>query len=181
MSELVAAGLVGHVGLSNVAGEELRRSLAVHPIAAVQVEWSMWSPVDPDLLAVARNHGVGLVAWSPLGGGFLTGSVTALGHGDFRRHAPRFSPENLEANNDRYAPVRRIAGELAVTPGQLALAWLLHQDPAVVPIPGSRTPTHIDENVAAASIDLYPETLDRINEALRDFKPEGDTLLGQMR
>jgi aryl-alcohol dehydrogenase-like predicted oxidoreductase len=179
VSELVTDGLVGHIGLSNVTAGHLRRALAVHPISAVQVEWSMWSPIDADLLAVARDHGVGVVAWSPLGGGFLTGSVTALGHDDFRRHAPRFAGENLAANNDRYAPVQRIAGELGVRPGQLALAWLLHQDPAVVPIPGSRTPAHIDENLAAAGIDLSPETLRRIDEALQGFNPEGDTLLGQ--
>jgi aryl-alcohol dehydrogenase-like predicted oxidoreductase len=137
----------------------------------------MWSPADAELLSVARAGGVGLVAWSPLGGGFLTGTVTAVGGDDFRRHVPRFSAQNLKANNDRYAPVRRIADELAITPGQLALAWLLHQDPAVVPIPGSRTPAHIDENLAAAGIDLHPDTLARIDEAVRQFTPEGKTLL----
>ncbi|MBG0822591.1 aldo/keto reductase [Planomonospora sp. ID91781] len=177
MGELVRDGLVRHLGLSNVTAEQLRRAHAVHPIAAVQSEWSMWRPIDAGLLAAARELGVGIVAWSPLGNGFLTGSVRALGEDDFRRHAPRFSAENLAANNDRYAPVRDLAVDLGVTPAQLALAWLLHQDEHVVAIPGSRTPAHIEENVAAAGFTLHADTLSRIDEALAGFEVTGGTLL----
>ncbi|MEV4085376.1 aldo/keto reductase, partial [Nonomuraea fuscirosea] len=133
--------------------------------------------VDADLLATARELGVGIVAWSPLGNGFLTGTVQALGEGDFRHNAPRFSAENLAGNNDRYAPIRSLATHLGLTPAQLALAWLLHQDEHVVTIPGSRTPAHIEENLAAADLTLHPDTLARIDEALRGFEVSGGTLL----
>jgi aryl-alcohol dehydrogenase-like predicted oxidoreductase len=177
VADLVQAGLVRHLGLSNVTAAQLREAHAVHPVAAVQTEWSMWRPADPDLLDAARELGIGVVAWSPLGGGFLTGQVTSLGEGDFRHNAPRFTPANLAVNNDRYAPVRTIALELGLQPGQLALAWLLAQDPHVVPIPGSRTPAHIQENLDAARITLHPETLDRIDQALAGLQPQGGTLL----
>jgi aryl-alcohol dehydrogenase-like predicted oxidoreductase len=137
----------------------------------------MWRPADPDLLATTRELGIGVVAWSPLGGGFLTGTVTDLGEGDFRHNAPRFAGEALARNNDRYAPVRALAGELGLTPGQLALAWLLAQDPHVVPIPGSRTPAHVVENTGAARIVLDEQTLRRVDDALAAFEPEGGTLL----
>ncbi|MEU0569679.1 aldo/keto reductase [Nonomuraea sp. NPDC005983] len=177
MAELVRDGLIRHVGLSNVTAAQLRAAHAVHPVTAVQNEWSMWRPVDPDLLAAARELGVGIVAWSPLGNGFLTGTVQELGEGDFRHHAPRFSAENLAGNNDRYAPIRDLATRLGVTPAQLALAWLLHQDEHVVAIPGSRTPAHIEENVAAAGLTLHPDTLARVDEALGRFEVAGGTLL----
>ncbi|MEV4077052.1 aldo/keto reductase [Nonomuraea fuscirosea] len=177
MAELVRDGLVRHLGLSNVSAAQLRAAHAVHPVAAVQNEWSMWRPVDADLLATARELGVGIVAWSPLGNGFLTGTVQALGEGDFRHNAPRFSAENLAGNNDRYAPIRSLATHLGLTPAQLALAWLLHQDEHVVTIPGSRTPAHIEENLAAADLTLHPDTLARIDEALRGFEVSGGTLL----
>ncbi|HZG06415.1 MAG TPA: aldo/keto reductase [Streptomyces sp.] len=173
VAELVGAGLVGHLGLSNVTADQLRRAHAVHPVAAVQTQWSMWQPIDPELHAAARELGVGIVAWSPLGGGFLTGTVQRLDEDDFRRNVPRFDAANLQANNDRYAPLRGIAADLGLTPGQLALAWLLHQDEHVVPIPGSRTPAHIAENLQAARVELHPDTLDRVDEALRAFVPEG--------
>ncbi|WP_406315496.1 aldo/keto reductase [Streptosporangium sp. NBC_01639] len=177
MAELVQAGLVRQLGLSNVTAEQLRRAHAVHPVAAVQNEWSMWRPVDADLLATARELGVGIVAWSPLGNGFLTGTVRNLGEGDFRHNAPRFSAENLARNNDRYAPIRDLATHLGITPAQLALAWLLHQDEHVVAIPGSRTPAHIEENLAAADLTLHPDTLARVERALGTFEAEGGTLL----
>lgn len=171
VAELVDAGLVRHLGLSNVTADELRRAHAVHPVAAVQTQWAMWHAPDAELLAAARELDVGVVAWSPLGNGFLAGGVERIGEGDFRANVPRFA--HLEANNDRYAPVRRIAAELGITPAQLALAWLLHQDAHVVPIPGSRTPAHIAENVAAARIELHPETLAAVDAALAAFRPEG--------
>ena len=177
VAELVDAGLVRHLGLSNVSAAQVREAHAVHPVAAVQTEWSMWRPADPDLLATTRELGIGVVAWSPLGGGFLTGTVTDLGEGDFLHNAPRFAGEALARNNDRYAPVRALAGELGLTPGQLALAWLLAQDPHVVPIPGSRTPAHVVENTGAARIVLDEQTLRRVDDALAAFEPEGGTLL----
>jgi aryl-alcohol dehydrogenase-like predicted oxidoreductase len=179
VAELISDGLVRHLGLSNVTAEQLRRAHAVHPVAAVQVQWSMWQPIDPELHAAARELGVGLVAWSPLGGGFLTGTVQDVAEGDFRRNLPRFEAANLRTNYDRYAPLRGIAADLGLTPAQLALAWLLHQDEHVVPIPGSRTPAHIAENLAASRVRLHLDTLARIEEALSRFTPEGTgALLG---
>src|SRR5690606_7587064 len=120
---------------------------------------------------------VGIVAWSPLGAGFLTGTVSALGDGDFRHNAPRFAPANLKANNDRYAPVRALAAHLGLTPAQLALAWLLHQDDHVVAIPGSRSPEHIVENTDAAHVVLHQDTIAAIDEALARFEVSGGTML----
>jgi aryl-alcohol dehydrogenase-like predicted oxidoreductase len=177
MAETVAEGLVAHLGLSNVTADHLRRALTVHRVAAVQVEWSLWKPIDPELLALARAHDVGVVAWSPLGGGFLTGSVTRLAEDDFRINFERFAPEYLATNNERYAPLRALASRLKVTPAQLALAWLLHQHDSVVPIPGSRHPDHIAENLAAAEIDLSPAELAEIERARRAFVPAGRALL----
>lgn len=145
-------------------------------MAAVQVEWSLWKPVDPDLLALAGEHGVGIVAWSPLGAGFLTGSID-LAEDDFRTNFDRFASEHLAANTARYAPLRDLAGLLGVTPGQLALAWLLHQSDSVVPIPASRRPAHIDENLAAAAIELSASDLAEIDAARHDFAPTGRSLL----
>ncbi|MGW0806546.1 aldo/keto reductase [Nonomuraea sp. NPDC002799] len=177
MAGLVRDGLIRHVGLSNVTAAQLRAAHAVHPVTAVQNEWSMWRPVDADLLATARELGVGIVAWSPLGTGFLTGTVQSLGAGDFRHNAPRFSAGNLAANNDRYAPIRALATHLSISPAQLALSWLLHQDEHVVTIPGSRTPAHIEENLLAAGLTLHPDTLARIDAALTTFEVTGGTLL----
>jgi aryl-alcohol dehydrogenase-like predicted oxidoreductase len=177
VAELIKNGDVRHLGLSNVTAEQLARAHAVHPVAAVQVQWSMWSPVDHELLANTRELGVGVVAWSPLGSGFLTGTVQQVTDDDFRRHIPGFRDENLKANNDRFAPVRAIAAELDLTPSQLALAWLLHQYEHVVPIPGSRAPAHIAENLAAARVELAPDTLTRIDQALSAFVPEGTSTL----
>lgn len=177
MAELVAEGKVRHLGLSNVTGEQLRRAHAVHPVAAVQTQWSMWTPVDPDLHAAARELGVGLVAWGPLGTGFLTGSVTDVAESDFRRNIGAFDAANLKTNHDRFAPLRAVAADVGLTPGQLALAWLLHQDDHVVPIPGSRTPAHIEENVAAARVELHQDTLARIDEILAGLAPEGGARL----
>jgi aryl-alcohol dehydrogenase-like predicted oxidoreductase len=177
VAELIADGLIGHLGLSDVTADQLRRASRVHPVAAVQVEWSMWKPMPADLRLVADELGVGIVAWSPLGGGFLTGTVTQLGDGDFRTNAPRFQGDNLAADNDRYAPIRDLAGRLGVSPGQLALAWLLHQHPAVVPIPGSRTPAHIDENLAAAQVELGEPVLEEITSLLAGTEAVGGALL----
>ena len=177
VGELIGAGLVRHAGVSNLTADELRRAHAAHPLTAVQYEWSLWKPIDADLLAAAAELGIGVVAWSPLGAGFLTGTVDRLGADDFRANAPRFDSANLAANNDRYAPIRALAADLGLTPGQLALAWLLHQHEHVVPIPGSRNPAHIDENLAAARVGLHPDTLARLDQAAAAFVPAGGTLL----
>ena len=181
MGQLVADGKVRHLGVSNVTPDELRRAHAVHPIAAVQTEWSMWRPVDPELLEAARELGIGVVPWSPLGAGFLTGTVQNLGEDDFRNNAPRFGSDSLTANNASYAALQSLAADLGITRSQLARAWLLHQDPAVVPIPGRRTPAHISENLAAADITLHPDTLTRIDAVLARVKPVGATLLQDAR
>ncbi|QIP85353.1 aldo/keto reductase [Streptomyces sp. Tu 2975] len=177
VAELIQDGLVLHLGLSNVTAAQLRAAHAVHPVAAVQTEWSMWRPIDHELLAAARELGVGVVPWSPLGSGFLSGAVSEVKEGDFRQNAPRFAAANLKANNDRFAPVRGIAAELSITPAQLALAWLLHQDEHAVPIPGSRTPAHIEENLAAGRVKLPAEVLERLSAILSSTEVEGGTLL----
>jgi aryl-alcohol dehydrogenase-like predicted oxidoreductase len=165
MAELVTAGKVRHLGLANATAEQVLAAHAVHPLAAVQAEYSLWTR-DPEreLLAVLRELGIGFVPWSPLGSGFLAGSADTIGREgeDFRTNAPRFKPDNLARNRDRYAPLRGLAAELAITPAQLALAWLLHQGDDIVPIPGTRTPAHLDENIAAARIELDADTLARI-------------------
>ena len=181
MAELVADGKVRHLGVSNVTPDELRRAHAVHPIAAVQTEWSMWRPIDQELLEVARELGIGVVPWSPLGAGFLTGTVEKVEAGDFRNNAPRFDEASLKANDASYAALQALAADLGITRSQLALAWLLHQDAAVVPIPGSRTPVHIAENLAAADISLHADTLTRIDAVLSRLQPVGATLLRDAR
>lgn len=165
MAELVESGDVRHLGVSNVSAEQLRRAHAVHPIAAVQVEYSLWTrKPEHDLLPAARELGVGIVAWGPLGNGFLARPIAALGDDDFRQNAPRFKRGNLERNLDRFAPLRALAEEVDVTPAQLAIAWLLHQGDDIVPIPGTRDPAHLYSNVAAANVALDRETLAQIDE-----------------
>ena len=172
MGELVAEGKVRHLGLCNATTEQVQAAHRAHPLAAVQVEYSLWTR-DPEreLLAVLAELGIGLTAWGPLGNGFLAGSADSIGAAgdDFRNNAPRFQPDNLAANRDRFAPLRGVAEELELTPAQLALAWLLHQGDHIVPIPGTRTPSHLDENLAAADVTLDAETLARID----DIAPAG--------
>jgi aryl-alcohol dehydrogenase-like predicted oxidoreductase len=178
MAELVNEEKVKQLGVSNVSAEQLRRAHEVHPISAVQVEWSLWTrDAERELVPLARELGVGIVAWGPLGNGFLTGTVRELGEGDFRHNAPRFQRENLRRNADRFAPLRALADELAITPAQLALAWLLHQGEDVVPIPGSRSAAHIDENLEAAEIRLSREVLERIDELVPAGAAAGEPLL----
>jgi aryl-alcohol dehydrogenase-like predicted oxidoreductase len=167
MAELVSEGKVRHLGLSNVTVDQLLAGHQAHPVAAVQSEYSLWTR-DPEreLLPALRELGIGFVPWSPLGAGFFAGSVDRIGAPgeDFRTNHPRFGRENLSANRDRYAPLRGLADELGITPAQLALAWILHQGEDVVPIPGTRTPAHLDENLAAAEVVLDEATLARIDE-----------------
>jgi aryl-alcohol dehydrogenase-like predicted oxidoreductase len=175
MAELVAEGKVRHLGISNVTTEQLLAAHQVHPIVAVQAEYSLWTrEPERELLPALRELNIGFVAWSPLGAGFFAGS-DRVEERDFRTNHPRFNPTNLAANRDRYAPLRGLATELGITPAQLALAWLVHHD--VVPIPGTRTPDHLDENLAAAKIDLDAATLARIDEIARPGAAAGSALL----
>jgi aryl-alcohol dehydrogenase-like predicted oxidoreductase len=134
----------------------------------------MWRAIEPALLARCRETGVGIVAWAPIGRGFLSGALTEVGEDDYRRNVERLAGTNLATNNERFAPMRAIARDLGITPAQLALAWLLHQYDAVVPIPGSRSPERIAENAAAATVELDPDTLTRIDAELATFVPAGD-------
>lgn len=178
MAGAVRAGKVRHLGLSNVTAGLVRRAHKVHPIAAVQYEYSLWRrELERELLPVLRELGIGLVPWSPLGSGFLTGTIKELGKDDFRNTNPKYAGGNLQANADRFAPLLALAQELGITPAQLALAWLLHQGDAVVPIPGSRKPERVAENAAAAAVKLSADTLRRIEQIAPAGAASGGTLL----
>lgn len=178
MAAAVRDGKVRHLGLSNVTAEQVRRAHAVHPIAAVQYEYSLWRrEAETTLLPTLRELGIALVAWSPLGAGFLTGTVSALDQGDFRQNNPRFAGQNLSVNTDRFEPLLRLAEELSLTPAQLALAWLLAQGGDVLPIPGTRKAGRIDENAGAAAVRLGAEALRRIDALARPGLAEGRTLV----
>ncbi|MEC3917659.1 aldo/keto reductase [Nocardia sp. CDC160] len=162
MAELVAAGKVRHLGISEATPQQLREAVAVHPIAAVQFEWSMlWREPERDIVPVARELGVGIVPYSPLGRGLLTATLDAstVATSDFRRNDPRFQGEHLDENLAQVAALRDLAARLGISAGQLALAWLLAQGSDVVPIPGSRRAARILENAAAGAIELGAEDL----------------------
>jgi aryl-alcohol dehydrogenase-like predicted oxidoreductase len=170
MGELVAAGKVRHIGLSEAAPETIRRAHAVHPITAVQTEYSMWTR-DPEaeILPTCRELGIGFVPYSPLGRGFLSGRFSSpdeLDENDFRRSGPRFTGENLRANQALAAKVAEIAAEKAITPAQLALAWVLAQGKDIVPIPGTKRRTYLEQNAGAVDVELTPDDLARIEAEL---------------
>jgi aryl-alcohol dehydrogenase-like predicted oxidoreductase len=173
MAELVAAGKVRHLGLSEVTAEELRAAVAVHPIAAVQSEWSIWSrDVESNVVPTAAELGVGFVPYSPLGRGFLTGTVTSssdLSSTDFRRNMPRFSGGALDANLAVVELVKSVAAEQGATAAQVALAWLRYRAEALgvasAPIPGTRRATRVDENLASVKVNLTAAQLDTLNAA----------------
>lgn len=178
MADGVSAGKVRHLGLCNVTADEVRRAHAVHPLAAVQYEYSLWRrEAETDLLPTLRELGIALVCWSPLGSGFLTGTVESIAEGDFRQNNPRYSAENFAANKDRFAPLRDIADQLGITPAQLALAWLLHQGNDIVPIPGTRRAERVEENAAAASVELSPDILQRLENIAPPGAAAGGTLI----
>jgi aryl-alcohol dehydrogenase-like predicted oxidoreductase len=168
LSELVAAGKVKHIGLSEAGAETIRRAHAVHPITALQSEYSLWTR-DPDetgTLATCRELGIGLVAYSPLGRGFLAGRFSSpdeLEEGDFRKNHPRFQGENLEHNQKLVETVQEIALEKSVTPAQVALAWVLSRGDDVVPIPGTKRRTYLEQNAAASQVELTDEDLQRLD------------------
>jgi aryl-alcohol dehydrogenase-like predicted oxidoreductase len=179
LAELVEAGKVRHLGISEAAPATIRRAHAVHPLAAVQTEYSLWTrdPEDDGVLATVRELGIGFVAYSPLGRGFLSGeirSIDDLAEDDFRRHNPRFQGENFVKNLQLVDRVREIAEEKGVTPSQLALAWVLHQGSDVVPIPGTKRVRYLEENAAAVDIDLSPEELRGLDEAAPSGSTAGD-------
>jgi len=170
MGELVKQGKVRHIGLSEAGPDTIRRAHAVHPITALQTEYSMWSR-DPEteILPTCRELGIGFVAYSPLGRGFLSGRFTSpdqLEDGDFRRQGPRFTGENLDANLKLAAKIAEIAEEKGVTPAQLAIAWVLAQGEDIVPIPGTKRRTYLEQNAGAADVELAPADLERIEAEL---------------
>ena len=168
MAELVTAGKVRHLGLSEANADTLRRASGEHPIAALQSEWSLWTrDIEAEVLPTARELGIAVVPFSPLGRGFLTGQITSpddFEEGDFRRGNPRFAGENFRQNLDLVAEVGALAAAKGVTPGQLALAWLLAQGDDVVPIPGTKRRTYLEENVGAGAVELSEDDLTRLEQ-----------------
>ncbi|MFQ5899905.1 MAG: aldo/keto reductase [Candidatus Methylomirabilia bacterium] len=168
MADLVRAGKVRYLGLSEAGPQTLRRAHAVHPIAALQSEYSLWTR-DPEkeILATCRELGIGFVAYSPLGRGFLTGQLTRfddLAEDDYRRHSPRFQGDNFQKNSGLVRRIEQIAEEKGCRPAQLALAWVLAQGKDIVPIPGTKRRNYLEENIAALEVELTREDLQQIDE-----------------
>ncbi|WP_431951092.1 aldo/keto reductase [Nocardia lijiangensis] len=170
LAELVAAGKIRHIGLSEVNADTLRRAHAVHPIAALQSEYSLWERgLEAEILPTARELGIALVPYSPVGRGFLSGAIkdtAALAADDYRRYDPRFQGDNLRHNLHLADQVRTFATEAGLTPTQLALAWLLHQGDDIVPIPGTKRISYLEENTAAADVRLAADHLAALAAAL---------------
>ena len=170
VGELVTAGKVRFFGLSEAGVANIRRAHAVHPVSALQSEYSLWERnLEADIIPVLHELGIGLVPFAPLGRGFLTGEVKRAEEypeGDFRRGDPRYQGENFDANMRAAEKVREVARSLGVTPGQVAIAWLLHKGPDIVPIPGTKRVKYLEENVAASSIALDATQMRALDEAL---------------
>jgi aryl-alcohol dehydrogenase-like predicted oxidoreductase len=178
MAQLVREGKVRYIGLSEAGAQTLRRAMKVHPITALQSEYSLWTR-DPEdeVLPTCRELGIGFVAYSPLGRGFLTGQFQRFEDfpaDDYRRNSPRFQGENFQKNLDLVTRVQEIAKEKACTPAQLALAWVLAQGEDIVPIPGTKRRTYLEENIGALNVDLTPEDLRRIDEVFPKGAAAGD-------
>jgi aryl-alcohol dehydrogenase-like predicted oxidoreductase len=178
MKELVEAGKVRHLGLSEASPSTIRRAHAVHPITALQTEYSVWTrdPED-DVLPTVRELGIGFVAYSPLGRGFLTGEIKSpddFADDDFRKRAPRFQGENFQRNLDLVQQIRDIAIAKNCTPGQLAIAWLLAQGDDIVPIPGTKRLRYLEENLGAVDVHLSDDDLARIDAVAPKGAPAGD-------
>jgi aryl-alcohol dehydrogenase-like predicted oxidoreductase len=178
MAELVQAGKVRYLGISEAAPATIRRAHAVHPVSALQTEYSLFSR-DPEdeLLATVRELGIGFVAYSPLGRGFLSGQLKSpddFGEDDFRRNHPRFQGDNFARNLDLVDRVRRLAADKGVTPSQLAIAWVLAQGPDIVPIPGTKRRRYLEENAGALDVRLDPEDLAAIEEVAPRGAVAGD-------
>jgi aryl-alcohol dehydrogenase-like predicted oxidoreductase len=179
MARLVEAGKVRHIGMSEAAPETIRRAQSVHPITALQTEWSLWTrDVEVNgVLDVVRELGIGFVAYSPIGRGFLSGAISSvddLAESDFRRHNPRFVGDNFSANMALVSRLRVLAASMGATPAQLALAWLLHQGPDVVPIAGTKRVRYVEENAAAAELQLAEEHLRELDEMFPPGIAAGD-------
>jgi aryl-alcohol dehydrogenase-like predicted oxidoreductase len=170
MAELLKEGKILHIGLSEASAETIRRGHTVYPITAVQTEYSLWTrDVEAEILPTCRELGIGFVAYSPLGRGFLSGRFSSpddLDSNDFRRHGPRFTGENLDANLKLAAKVAQIAERKGVTPAQLALAWVLAQGEDIVPIPGTKRRKYLEENAPAVDVELTPDDLAQIEAEL---------------
>ena len=178
MSLLVKEGKVRHLGLSEAAPETIRRAAAVHPIAALQTEYSLWSR-DPEdeILPTIRELGIGFVAYSPLGRGFLSGRIKTIDDlepDDYRRKSPRFQGENFERNLQLVKRIEALAAKKHVSPSQLALAWLLARGDDIVPIPGSRSRTHLEENAGAVDVEITPAELETLDEIAPKGSAAGD-------
>ena len=177
MATLVREGKVRHLGLSEAGEQTLRRAHAVHPIAALQSEYSLWERnLEPQIIPVLRELGIGLVPYAPLGRGFLTGAVKRAEdypEGDYRRGDPRYQGENFDANVRAAGAVRDVAAKRGAKPGQVAIAWLLAKGPDVVPIPGSKSRTHLEENAGAADVLLSAQELAALDAALSAEKVSG--------
>jgi len=179
MAELVQAGQVRYLGLSEAAPATIRRAQKVHPISALQTEYSLWSrEPEAEILPTCRELGIGFVPYSPLGRGFLTGKIKSLNHlseGDFRAERyPRFQAENLERNLELVQRVEEMAAQKGIKTGQLALAWALTQGEDIVPIPGTKRRTYLEENLAAAEVTLTQAEIDQVEEALPPGIAMGD-------
>lgn len=178
VGELVAEGKVAHFGLSEAAAVTIRRAHAVHPVTAVQSEYSLWTrDPEPEVLPTCAELGIGFVPFSPLGKGFLTGAVDAsatFAEGEIRSRVPRFEAENLAANQVLIDHVRALAGERGVSSGQIALAWLLAQHPFIVPIPGTRRRERIDENAAATSVALSADDIADLDGLIERYGVAGN-------
>jgi len=178
MAELVQQGKVRYLGLSEAAPATIRRAQAIHPISALQTEYSLWSR-DPEdeILPTLRELGIGFVPYSPLGRGFLTGAIASpddFAPDDFRRRSPRFQGENFAKNLELVEQVKAIATEKGITAGQLALAWLLAQGDYIVPIPGTKRRKYLEENIGAATVTLTAEDINRINAVAPQGIAAGD-------
>jgi aryl-alcohol dehydrogenase-like predicted oxidoreductase len=184
MSDLVRAGKVRFLGLSEAAPETIRRAHAIHPISAIQTEYSLWSR-DPEdeILGAIRELGIGFVAYSPLGRGFLTGQFKTfedLEPDDYRRYSPRFQGDNFNKNLELVSRVTAMANEKGVTPAELALAWVLAQGDDIVPIPGTKRRKYLEENVAASNIELTEDDLERLEEIAPKGVAAGDRYPAEM-
>jgi aryl-alcohol dehydrogenase-like predicted oxidoreductase len=178
LAEIVQAGKARYVGISEAAPATIRRAHAVHPITALQTEYSLWSREPEDeILMTVRELGIGFVAYSPLGRGFLTGAIRTLDDldaDDFRRNNPRFQGENFARNLETVVKVEQIATEKGCTPAQLALAWVMAQATDIVPIPGTKRASYLDQNIAAATVELSDEDLRRLDEVAPRGATQGD-------
>jgi aryl-alcohol dehydrogenase-like predicted oxidoreductase len=178
VKDLIQAGKVKHFGLSEASADQIRRAHAVQPVTALQSEYSIWwRNIEAEILPTCEELGVGLVPYSPLGRGYLTGKVdenTTFDSSDIRSHNPRFTPEAIKANRVVIDLLERIAAQKGATPAQIALAWLLVQKPWIVPIPGSRKLTRLEENIGAAAVELTSDDLGEIEKAMSQIKVVGD-------